>query len=79
MTALLAPAPAAAPASAGGFSISISFGPDVRKTDISSLTRAHLSALRTEINTAAASTQDAMTRYHLQDLADRIRKTLDPK
>ncbi|MFN9109083.1 MAG: hypothetical protein ACK5XN_03250, partial [Bacteroidota bacterium] len=61
------------------FSISISFGPDVRKTDISSLTRAHLASLRSEINTAAASAQDAMTRYHLQDLSDRIRKALDPK
>ena len=79
MTSLLNPAPSSAPSSAGGFSISISFGPDVRKTDISSLTRAHLSALRTEINTAAASTADAMTKYHLQDLSDRIRKALDPK
>jgi hypothetical protein len=79
MTSLLNPATSSAPASSGGFSISISFGPDVRKTDISSLTRAHLAALRSEINTAAASAQDAMTRYHLQDLSDRIRKALDPK
>ena len=61
------------------FSISISFGPDVRKTDISSLTRAHLASLRTEINAAAGAAQDPMTRYHLQDLSDRIRRTLDPK
>jgi hypothetical protein len=79
MTSLLNPATSSAPASSGGFSISISFGPDVRKTDISSLTRAHLASLRSEINTAAASAQDAMTRYHLQDLSDRIRKALDPK
>jgi Met-zincin len=79
MTSLLNPAPASAPSSAGGISFSISFGPDVRKTDISSLTRAHLSSLRSEINTAAAATQDTMTKYHLQDLSDRIRKALDPK
>jgi hypothetical protein len=79
MISLLTPAPAAAPTSSGGFSISFSFGPDVRKTDISSLTRAHLASLRTEINTAATAAQDPMTKYHLQDLSDRIRKALDPK
>jgi hypothetical protein len=75
MIGLLNPTPVAS--SAGGFSLS--FGPDVRRTDISSLTRAHLSSLRSEIAAAAPQTTDKMSRYHLEDLSDRIRRALDPK
>jgi hypothetical protein len=78
MIALVAPASASAPAaSMGGFTISLS--PDMRRSDVSSLTRAHLASLRTEIVAATSRTSDGMSRYHLQDLSDRIRKALDPK
>lgn len=49
------------------------------KSDIKSAVRAHLSTLRSEIKAASAGTTDAMSRYHLQDLASRIDNALDPK
>jgi hypothetical protein len=54
-------------------------GGDVMKNDVSSVTRAHLTQLRSEIVNAAAGNTDNLTRYHLQDLAERIKKGLDPK
>lgn len=60
-----------------GFSMSIA--PDLKKTDISSLVRAHLGTLRNELVTAATAMPDTMSRYHLQDLAERIKQALDPK
>jgi hypothetical protein len=74
MIALLGPA---ATIQSGSFTIS--FGPDVKKTDISSLVRAHLTLLRNEMTAAAPFIQDNMTRYHLQDLAERIRVALNPR
>lgn len=58
---------------------SITSGPDTRKSDISSIMRGHLRELRGNITAAAAGFTDKMSRYHLQDLADRIGKILDPK
>jgi hypothetical protein len=49
------------------------------KSDISSVTRAHLTQLRSELVNAAAGYTDSMSRYHLQDLAERIKRALDPK
>ncbi len=53
--------------------------PNPTKSDVSSLGRAQLTSLRNDIRAAAAGSGDAMSRYHLQDLADRISKILDPK
>ncbi|MBM3442991.1 MAG: zinc-dependent metalloprotease [Bacteroidetes bacterium] len=78
MIALIAPAGTPAPPSSmGGFTISLS--PDMRRSDVSSLTRAHLASLRSEIMAAVSRTSDSMSRYHLQDLSERIRNALDPK
>lgn len=52
---------------------------DATKTDVSSIARAQLVALRTEIRAAAAGMTDNMSRYHLNDLTERINHTLDPK
>jgi hypothetical protein len=49
------------------------------KSDIKSVVRAHLAGLRTEILAAAAGTPDAMTKFHLQDVAKRIDTALNPK
>jgi hypothetical protein len=57
----------------------ISSGPDPKKTDVTSIVRAHLSSLRNEISSASAAMPDAMSKYHLQDVADRIKRALDPK
>lgn len=53
--------------------------PNPTKTDVTSIARATLSPLRTEIRNAAAGASDNLTRYHLQDLAERISVALDPK
>jgi hypothetical protein len=49
------------------------------KSDIKSAVKAHLASLRIEVKAAAGVTTDPMTRYHLQDIASRIDKALDPK
>ena len=52
---------------------------DPKKSDVISVTRAHLNALRSEINAALPGTSDKMSRYHLQDVVVRINQALDPK
>lgn len=52
---------------------------DPTQNDISSIARAHLVLLRTDIRTAATSATDNLSRYHLTDLLERINKILDPK
>jgi hypothetical protein len=61
--------------------ITISFGPsiDARKSDIVSVLKGTLRQLRTEINAAIPATTDRMTKYHLQDVSERITRILDPK
>jgi hypothetical protein len=48
-------------------------------SDIRSVVRAHLAALRSEVKVAAAGMSDPMSRYHLQDILVRIANALDPK
>ncbi|WP_295120465.1 zinc-dependent metalloprotease [uncultured Chitinophaga sp.] len=48
------------------------------KSDVYSVSRAHLVALRNELR-AGAGNADALSRYHVQDLVERINNTLDPK
>ncbi len=71
------------PPKTSGTSIEIFFGTPVitntDKSDIKSVVRAHLTALRNEINAAATGTADTMSRYHLQDLSKRIDNALNPK
>ncbi len=69
-----------------GTSITVSFGsggsmmgPDPKKTDIISVVKAHLIKLRAEINMATTGMPDDMSRYHLLDVSDRIKRALDPK
>lgn len=72
--------PSTAPAT-GGFSITISFGPvvDSRKTDLISVAKASLRSLLAEIKTAIPATTDKLSRYHLQDVTERIDRALNPK
>ncbi|MBA4259965.1 MAG: zinc-dependent metalloprotease, partial [Chitinophaga sp.] len=72
------------PASAGGINITISFGGgpapiDAKKSDVTAIVRAQLVGLRGQLNTAAATTADKMSKIHLVDLAERIKEALDPK
>ncbi len=65
---------------AGTGGITISFGPSVSRTnDLISIVKGNLRSLQTELRGAAGAYGDAVTRYHLQDLVDRIGQALDPK
>jgi hypothetical protein len=61
----------------GSFTITTSGGTE--KSDIKSVVRAHLAALRSEINAAASGIADQMSKFHLQDVAKRIDNALNPK
>lgn len=76
--AMLAPA---APAASGGFMIMMGGGQgaDPKKSDIPSLLKGTLRALKAEIAAAIPAYSDRMTKYHLQDLNERIEKILNPK
>lgn len=66
----------------GGGGIVIMFGnppADPTRTDVSSIARAQLTALRNEMRNAAAAMPDNMSRYHLNDLVERINMALEPK
>jgi len=52
---------------------------DTKKSDILSYLKGHARELKAAIDAAAAGATDKATKYHLQDLSDRLRKTLDPK
>ena len=52
---------------------------DVKKTDILSYLKGHSRELKAMIDLAAISAVDKTTKYHYQDLGDRIKKMLDPK
>ncbi|HEY4155370.1 MAG TPA: hypothetical protein VGM24_08075, partial [Puia sp.] len=55
------------------------FGGDIKNTDIPSIARAHLTALRKKILAAASLSPDTLSRYHLVDVAERIKQALEPK
>ena len=55
------------------------FGPNTRNTDLPSIARAELSELRTQIQASLPMITDRLSKYHLQDLVERIRRALEPK
>jgi len=70
------------PTVSGG--INFSFGNaapsvDTKKTDILSYLKGHAKELKLMVDSAAAVAVDKPTKYHLQDISDRIKKILDPK
>jgi len=69
-----------APASSSFGGIVITFGGgDIKKTDIVSIAKGTLRSVKSDISAALPSMTDKMTRYHLQDMLDRIDKILNPK
>jgi Met-zincin/Domain of unknown function (DUF5117)/Domain of unknown function (DUF5118) len=50
-----------------------------KSTDVASVARAQLVALQNTVNAAIPGTSDKMSKYHLQDVSQRIKKALDPK
>ena len=71
--------PSAAPALSFGNVVVMGGGSQIDKYDVKSVVRAHLQRLRSDANAAAASQTDLMTKYHFQDISDRITKALNPK
>ena len=69
------------PSTPTGGGIIIFFGPtlDMRKTDIVSVAKGTLRSLRAEINAALTVYTDKMSRYHLQDVSERIERVLNPR
>lgn len=67
---------AASPAM-GGFTVSTSV--DSKKTDVYSVVRGHLNAMKNASQAAASVATDNMTKYHLQDITERIKRALEPK
>ncbi len=70
--------------SAGG--ITFSFGSlgslgstNVKSNDVVSIARGHLVNLRNRIWVAIPGTSDKMSKYHLEDVAERIKRALDPR
>jgi hypothetical protein len=52
---------------------------NIINTDVFSIAKGELRALQIEITAASNLNTDKVSKYHLQDLADRIKKGLDPK
>jgi hypothetical protein len=52
---------------------------ELEKTDLPSISRAHLEKIKTSIQSSLPKTSDKMSKYHLQDLQQRIKIALDPK
>lgn len=69
--------PSSGTTTVGGITITTTSSAD--KNDAKSVIMGHLTALRAEINSAAAGTADLMTKYHLQDITKRIDNALNPK
>ena len=71
----------AAPALPAGIprQFAVLFGGNIRNTDIPSIARAQLVDLRTDITAAIPRTTDKLSRYHLQDILERIKQALNPK
>lgn len=65
----------------GGGGIFIIIGPfvDTKKNDIISVAKGNLRTLKAQIVAALPSYTDRMSRYHLQDLNERIEEVLNPK
>jgi Met-zincin/Domain of unknown function (DUF5117)/Domain of unknown function (DUF5118) len=59
--------------------IVIFFGPNTKNTDLPSIARAELTGLRSQILAAIPGAGDKLSKYHLQDVAERIRQALNPK
>ena len=55
------------------------FTGDIKNTDVPSIARAQLVELKNEIAAAILKEGDKVSKYHLQDVAERIKQALNPK
>ena len=59
--------------------ITLSLGSDANRSDLPAIARGQLHQLRSQINATLPLTTDKLSRLHLQDLSEKIKRTLDPK
>ena len=52
---------------------------DLKKTDLPSVARGHLELMKNEIKSEKSDNIDEITKYHLNDLLQRIDNALDPR
>ncbi|KAA6440111.1 zinc-dependent metalloprotease [Dyadobacter flavalbus] len=52
---------------------------ELDKTDLPSVARAHLESLKATLQLSVTKTSDKITKYHMQDVLQRIKFALDPK
>jgi hypothetical protein len=78
---LVNPEPAAprVPQAGGRGGFGAIFVGDIKNTDVPSIARAQLVALRAEVAGAIPRETDKLSKYHLQDIQERIKKILEPK
>lgn len=79
---IVAPAPDPTAAAAAGATLGGRRGGgsrELEQTDAVSVTKAQLRLINSQIATALPGTSDSMSKYHLQDLSERISAALDPK
>ena len=70
----------AAALSLGGFNFgNVTTTVDTKKSDLLSYLKGHTREIKTAVDAAAIGSTDKATKYHLQDLSDRLKKILDPK
>jgi hypothetical protein len=77
LIALANPAPPQSTTIAPGFTIT--FGVNTKNTDLTSIGKGELEELRARLLSAIPATTDKISRYHLKDLAERIKLALNPK
>jgi hypothetical protein len=58
--------------------LAVLFTGSIRNTDVPSIARAQLVELKAAITAAMPRTTDKLSKYHLQDVAERIRQALNP-
>ena len=79
LTALLNQTTVVGGAASRSWGVQTFAGINPAKSDISSLIRADLKIVQAKIKAALPAMTDKMTRYHLQDMSDRIEKVLKGK
>ncbi len=52
---------------------------NTKNTDVTSFAKGYLKVLQSEMNAAIPLTTDKATKFHYQDLADRIKKVFENK
>jgi hypothetical protein len=72
-------APSAAPSTISIQGLTLTIGTDLKRSDVPAIVRAQLVSLRSKIAAATPTTTDTMSKIHLLDLDQAIKKALDPK